>query len=691
LRCEATNGAKGVSWGEDANFIGLVPRARGEVPVIAFPVLKRLRVVGYPLYPGPNGDQVMDMDLDQGPWVILGVNGLGKTTLLLLMRYLLSGAVRLREAGFAGEREDLLSVYQRLFAVRVAGEARGATATLTAQIGPASVTVERHIENLSLANAKITEAGEITALTSEVEYRAAIARLMRVARFDDAVRIFDFVTFFFEMRQPLLWNVAAQFELFRAIITPENSKELRRLEGVIVSADSLARNLNASLFSIQKRRNAEARKALNADSTRAKLAATQAAYDEAVASEQKSQALVEVLEGEVEDALLQVKRSEKDVDDASREYELLKYNALKEAFEGVPLTEQYIFLRLLSDRVCLVCNHDADETAETLERRLKSGLCPVCGSPRATPATAPDVPFENLADKAELSFATLIDARAILDERRRSLSGRMTALVTERQRAATFAEDAQIHARQIRTLQKQLPAEDRARMEQETARLAALREQVEISRRERTNAEDDISGLLTHLKEATEQIRLALEQRFDDVARPFFAERVKLVYAPRESRIGQQGRIFSFPAFEVELTSGATHGDFVRRTADQVSLSQRDYLDLIFRMAIVDVLGGRSGTLAVDGPEGPVDAVFAERAGDLFAEFSYDPGKNVVLACNIVEGGFIPHTLKNYANNPEARVIDLLDQAVPTAALLELRPQYQKKVDEIFERTRKLV
>jgi hypothetical protein len=106
-------------------------------------------------------------------------------------------------------------------------------------------------------------------------------------------------------------------------------------------------------------------------------------------------------------------------------------------------------------------------------------------------------------------------------------------------------------------------------------------------------------------------------------------------------------------------------------------------------MAILDVLGGGSGTLAVDGPEGSVDAVFAERAGDLFAGFSRAPSKNVVLACNIVEGGFIPHTLRNHADDPKARVIDLLDQAIPTAALTDLRPQYEEKVEEIFERTRK--
>ncbi|MNL37879.1 hypothetical protein D3C87_1600530 [compost metagenome] len=134
------------------------------------------------------------------------------------------------------------------------------------------------------------------------------------------------------------------------------------------------------------------------------------------------------------------------------------------------------------------------------------------------------------------------------------------------------------------------------------------------------------------------------------------------------------------------MTSGASQGQFVRRRIEQVSLSQREYLDLIFRMALIDVLGGAAGTLAIDGPEGSVDAVFAERAGDLFASFASQPGKSVVLASNIVEGGFIPNTLRNYAPNPRSRVINLLDQAVPTAALNQLKNDYLRKVDEIMLR-----
>ncbi len=104
-------------------------------------------------------------------------------------------------------------------------------------------------------------------------------------------------------------------------------------------------------------------------------------------------------------------------------------------------------------------------------------------------------------------------------------------------------------------------------------------------------------------------------------------------------------------------------------------------------MVLIEVLGDGIGTLVIDGPEGSLDAVFAGRAGDLFASFSDGNRTNVVLACNIVEGGFIPHTLARFDIPARpSRVINLLEQAMPTQAFVQLRPLYQEKVREILAR-----
>ena len=654
--------------------------------VVAFPLIEYVSVQGYPLYPGYTSDHDLQLSLGPGPWIVLGVNGLGKSTLLLLMRYLLTGAVRTRSAGFAGERDDLQAVANRFFAMRVSGGADIAAGTIRVRIGRATLTVQRSLGNLSLNIAKVDEDQTKREIVDEAEYRNALIALMGVAQFADVVRILDNLSFFLEVRQPLIWDVAAQFELFRALATPNLSADLRRFEGEIVSADSAARNLNATLFKITQRRDREVSKTINADDTRARIASAQGEIDALGKEELALTDELESAENQKSDLNLQRKRGEQAVDDAAQAYEKLKFETLRQAFAGVKPTEQYLFLKLLSDRICIACNQAAPETADELQRRHDHGECVVCGNPRNFD--------ENVEDISDAMRTKTAEAFSLLEMRRNELAVFHQNYSVSTERVAGFldrlsavrlaSEDRQ---GQIRRLRKNLPTEEGLALSREEERIRTLRGEVLTFRKERETAERAIEELLNQLKRAVETIRERLEDAFDRRAAPFFAERVRLVYSPRSTKIGQGGRSFEFPSFEVEMTSGATLGQFVRRTPDQVSLSQREYLDIIFRMVLIEVLGDGIGTLVIDGPEGSLDAVFAGRAGDLFASFSDGNHTNVVLACNIVEGGFIPHTLARFDTPARpSRVVNLLQQALPTQALIELRPLYQQKVSEILLR-----
>lgn len=651
--------------------------------MISFPLLRRLRVEGYQLYPGPNADGVMDLRLDEGPWLILGVNGLGKSTLLLLMRNLMAGAARVRPAGFGGERSDIQGLGDRFFAVRVGDDARNAAATLDVTFGGETLTVTRRLSNLTLASAEIRSPdGVVQLIEDEEAYRRALAGLMKLETFEDALRVIDHIVFFLEARRSLIWDEAAQFEIFRALLMPDQSAKLRALEGKIVSADSSARNLSAVIYKISQDRDKEAIRQRSEGETRARLAALHAAINELTLSEQALREELDGYEEERDNARLQLKRADGEVAAAAQDYERIKFDTLRSAFQGVRPTEQYLFLKLVSERVCFACGQPADNTAEQIQERLQKGLCPVCGAEQSSSA-ATALP-EDWRERAAAAYSKLERARATLIENQRTYDDRARRAAETDRRLVEIRQKIEHHRFEVHRLGKLLPSGDAEKLDREQSRIMAFMEQMKAFQAQRTAAEAEISALLADLKRRTEQISDRFQSRFDEIAKPFFAEHVRLVYATRDVRIGQTGKSFPLPAFEVEMTSGATHGDYVRRKAEQVSLSQRDYLDLIFRMVLLNVLGD-GGSLVVDGPETSVDAVFAERAGDLFASFASTPRSNAVLACNIIEGGFIPHTLRDYQGvEKRARIINLLDQAVPTAALRELNPLYMAKIADIL-------
>lgn len=641
---------------------------------------------GYRLYPGLPNSPGLHLDFTPGPWIVLGVNGLGKSTLLSMLKLVLTGPSRIRGAGFTGDRSDVLPVDPKFFAVRVGDGARAAVATAEVRFGSSILKVRRRLSDLGLVEASVRGVQTAEPVTTEEQYRALLAPLMGLARFEDALRLLDRVTFFLEAREPLIWDLAAQFELFRAILTPSKSEELRRLEADIVSADSSARNLNAVLYKLVSRRDSQQTKQESAAETRARLAKATAELEEAEAQELKLQNDLEVVEERRSDARIELKRADRAADDDAQRYEAVKFEVLRHAFAGVSPNEQYVFLKIISERICLACGNQADAAAEELERRRSENRCLVCGASRHSGDNVVSTTTV-LQTKATEAFAGLQEARDTLreaDEKYRAAEQDHRTIDDDLEAVRRRVDGAR---RDVRRWRSKLPAQDQAALARDEDRIEGLRREVLNFRKERDEAEEKIAVLLTELRSATELIRERLENEFQGYAQAFFAEKVRLVYAPRKDRIGQGGRVFEFPAFEIELTSSATEGDFVRRSATQVSLSQREYLDIIFRMSLVETFGGSSGSFVVDGPEGSVDAVFAEKAGNLFADLAKrTSGLTVILACNIVEGAFIPNTLRDYQSSDAraGRLVNLIDLAAPTAALNALRSDYRAAVDKIL-------
>jgi len=650
--------------------------------VINFPVFSSLKVDNYRLYPGSRDAGQIHLNLTPGPWIVLGVNGLGKSTLLLMLKYAFTGPARIRGAGFTGDRADIQGIDSRIFAVRVSDGAETGQVSAAARFGADTLTVTRRLRDLSLVEAKISSSLEV--IKTEEEYRDVLSKAMGLGRFEDVLRTLDLVTFFLESRDQLLWNLSGQFEVFRALLSPNDSAEMRKAEGQIVSADSAGRNLNAILFKMMKRRDSERSKLVKSAETRAWLAQATAALEESQSGELELQAMTEALREEVADFRLRYNRADLHVSRSGEVYEELKFRTVKQAFEDVGTNEQYLMLKLLSDRICPACGNQCEAAATVLENRLAAHECLLCGSQNSPiEGDAESVSPDDLK-KAHQELLAAREECANLNTQYSHAQGLLTKAESNLERKRQEVDAA---GREVRKWRAKLPAENATDAAREEDRIESLRREVSNFRLERQAAEETIGELLDTLRHSAETIRERLEGHFNHYAEKFFAERVRLVYAPRRATIGQQGRSFEFPAFEVEMTSGTTDSNFVRRTANQVSLSQREYLDIIFRMSLIETFGGGSGSLVIDGPEGSVDAVFAEKAGELFAGLAERTATTtIILACNVVEGAFIPHTLRQYPTVDQrySRLVNLIDLAVPTAALKELNDEYKAAVEKII-------
>jgi AAA15 family ATPase/GTPase len=77
----------------------------GRLEVIQFPIIRRLKIENYELFQNENSDSISH-SFDRGVHAVVGINGLGKTTLLSLLYRMLLGPYDQSKSDDAGCRRQ---------------------------------------------------------------------------------------------------------------------------------------------------------------------------------------------------------------------------------------------------------------------------------------------------------------------------------------------------------------------------------------------------------------------------------------------------------------------------------------------------------------------------------------------------------------------------------------------------------
>ncbi|WP_447585784.1 AAA family ATPase [Pseudoxanthomonas mexicana] len=213
---------------------------------VHLPVIRHLRVVNFPLYPGAD-NQGLDLDFGDGVTVIAGINGIGKTTLLNLLLRMLLGAsspskAATRDMGRVSKRALVQARSFSYFNDRAANElGADAVATLTFELAGKTVVVSRSLKNLQIR--KFTISRRAVDITTNAEFLAKMAELAGVSSAYDFHILVRYVQFFTEERLPLLWFPSSQFELFKMLFIDHRlADRLNKLFADIQAVDTEYRN-----------------------------------------------------------------------------------------------------------------------------------------------------------------------------------------------------------------------------------------------------------------------------------------------------------------------------------------------------------------------------------------------------------------------------------------------------------------
>lgn len=657
-----------------------------------FPVLERLHVSKYGLYPGSGGDGKFDVDLKPGLTVVLGANGLGKSTLIHLLFRMLTGPFDISlPGGSIGQsevaEEALGRKRQLAFGARVMDGAESAKATLAYSLGPKRFVVTRRLKDLELEAYTVDDEPG----ANEKSLKAELLSCTRLNHFGEWIFMLRTMVFFFEDRRQLVWDPAAQRQLLRQLLlTPEQAQEWRALERTILQEDTRMRNLQAALRREEREDEEIKRKTMSAPAVRQALSEAETHRRQLAEAYDK-----QVSEVEARDALrhrhrFDALRGESELHAAMHELERARLSAVEARFPSSEASMRYIFSRLMSDAVCLVCKTPEQDVKRTqLVQAIDAKRCVVCDSPVQQSG-------EGVADISDERIASLVErvdvARVALGAAKALLKESAAQYDTLAKTLNKTVEDLADVDEKIETLVRQLPPEEQA-LRRQNDDLSALKQRIVAIRAQIKTKREEFATSMATYRESIRNFADSIKAQFDESAQGFLLEDSALRWSPARATVGQAGLDgldpIEYPAFSVEM-SGANFEQVVRRDGpEQVSESQREFIDLAFRMALIHVAApDHAATILIDAPESSLDAVFVQRAANVLARFANRNSLNrLIVTSNLAAGHLIPAMLieaEADASRRRSRIVDLFEEGVPTRAMRELAEEYEQLRTQLF-------
>lgn len=657
------------------------------------PIFLNIDVQNYQMYPGEDGAPGIRHEFTSGLHLIAGVNGLGKSTLLLMLYHGLVGPTSVRAEDYGVPQPELTPRrFADRFRRRVADGAEDASVKVSFKIGADTFQITRSLFDLSIVDWEINGA---TQAADEQTYQAEVVRSMNVGGFADVLVVLNLIVFMFEDRGLLMWAPLAQRNALRALfMSPVDANALAEKAQAVAKANSAYRNL---LFIVNRDRKQLARDKA-ALATAGALSSEHSALMSAIAADTETLASLfekrNLLDETRTDARTTHEAAKFNYDDLLRELEALKLARIANAFPKSSDAGRYMLARLIGDKECLACGAEDGPLIQKWLQAITDRSCVVCGAEEpAQEAVVPAAAVDTVrVARVEERLEKARDALSFANREAERTRGEFEELQGEIDKTVARKTSAEARVRQISgSLPPSPPAVHalEVRLQQQDEVLEGLRNQ-------QVAAEVSFSEIFDGFKRSIEAKAQEIRERFESHISAFLVEKAEISLVFQLAPIGESGRSYEWPTFQLSMTSGTFDSPSPRRYRSEVSMSQGEFIDLAFRLALVETsIGSGGASLVFDAPEASLDALFMRRAGAFLSRFTQDHSENrLVVTSNLTNADMIPALFGAYEplegdptpspiprSERRSRVIDLLRIAAPTSAVTLVKDRYATLLD----------
>ncbi|MFK0129147.1 AAA family ATPase [Streptomyces rubiginosohelvolus] len=592
------------------------------------PLIKKVNLSHFSLYRNKTENTVQFGD---GVFCLVGANGLGKSTFLSVINYALTGIVAAPDQKILSISEyyrNSLPYSGEYFTGRVHQRDRdSAEVTLEFSVGEHEYKVTRGffspqalqrlvISGPGVSVEKHANPEDVDAGTELHElYTSLILQHTGLARFEQLVFLQLFLLTFDERRHLLFWDTeVARFALYLVFgLDPAQADQAGEWQRKADRLESQARNAQYAATTARERRaellaRADSPFEVNED-LEERLQLLQQHKDDL-------ETRVDEKGAQEKDAKLAVSTAVANHHSLSVEYSRLFGERLS---PHVRPMQHPLIARLLHENECGVCGAKEVDVSP-VRAQLDSGDCPLCrtGVSEAVDEDQTFVDLEVLDERLRKAGELVQDRQDTLDRITRELAALRVEYLSAGEELAQFEEVNSSYISRKDEIKAQ-------------SGLIALAQELEAQQNDAARRRDDFRHRRDEYKALLEPLQRELAEKYAIAEREFVPKFQSLAHAflgldlslVLEQRARGPQLVVSIDGHE-------------RRESNQLSESQRYFIDIALRMALAEFMVGEEGTacLFVDTPEGSLDIAYERRAGEMFGEF-VARGNRLVMTANL--------------------------------------------------------
>lgn len=625
---------------------------------IFLPTLKRVKITNYSLY---NSD--IDYEFIDGLNLIIGGNGVGKTTFISILKYALIGLYKkdLDVKVYKGEKRLIRGRYANCntyFRNRTSGKEtdKDGCVELWFLINETSFYVKRSLYNAQILEATYTYNQEFHAIQGEslrqdlykgyeitdnteeyinnlqYNYEKIVAKTANLADFDDFIFFVNQILLFGESRETVLWSKEVQERLLSSFLN-DATLEKRRKECSLEAKyqDSIARHKQEEIKAILRVINQIKGSDGIGDNTNKILLAEK--IERLKSKEQNIHDASEELQNKISAIYKEVSDISNNINDKEREKERIEDKYNREYWPGINPKYSIYKRQYIGNKICPICNADLGK-ANIIDAVGKCFFCHTA---------------INNDNNGSIKIKKINDELNLLMENRKKYEKNISEFEKELNKLDSEYRKIKVQLfncqNKMRIFERSSDIDD---TKNESSYMAMLNriDELKIDKENASKMSDKFQNECREIMQNIEENMLDITRNISDIFSEFAGAFMKLpCYLTLEKTKESKLKLF-LPVIDNKT----------RYDAEELSESQRFFVDYSFRMSILSFFYDCASFYICETPDSSLDISYEENAVNIFMKYLEKPN-SLILTSNLNNSTFIKCILKRASRK---KVLNLL-------------------------------